>query len=313
MKSTIKIAAETILNGGLVGMPTETVYGLAADATNDQAVASVFDVKGRPSFNPLICHVASLDMARAIGEFDAISETLATAFWPGPLTLVVRKKHEAPLSLLVTAGLDTVAIRLPAHPIAQELIKAVGRPVAAPSANRSGTISPTRADHVEKSLGKKVPVIVDGGPTEVGLESTILRVIDGDVTLLRSGGIDRKAIERVAGQPLSKPKDKTIQSPGMMRSHYAPATPLRINAANPSATEAFLDFGEMHTDHDIRLDLSASGDMREAAANLFAHLHSLDVTCQKNAIAGIAVAPVPHTGLGEAINDRLKRAATPEK
>lgn len=309
MSTTVNAAAKTILNNGVVAMPTETVYGLAADATSDTAVAKVFEAKGRPAFNPLICHVSDIHMAQRIGVFDEVSLRLATAFWPGPLTLVVPKRPDALLSLLVTAGLETVAIRMPDHLVAQDLIKAVGRPLAAPSANISGTISPTNAIHVRESLGDKVDLILDGGPTRVGLESTIIRVIDQDLVLLRSGGIDRNTLEQIAGKPLSAPKNETIQSPGMMRSHYAPRTPLRINVTLPSDKEAFLDFGDTYTNHPERLDLSPMRDIREATANLFAHLHSLDALCQRKSLAGISVAPIPNEGLGEAINDRLNRAA----
>ncbi len=306
----ITAAAGIIAAGGLVAMPTETVYGLAADSTNDAAVARIFDAKGRPQFNPLIVHVSGPEMARRHVTFSPMAEKLAAAFWPGPLTLVAPRRADCGLSLLVSAGLDTAAVRMPDHPFAQGLIKAAGRPLAAPSANRSGTISPTTADHVRASLGEKVDFILDGGPCAIGVESTILRV-DGDrATLLRPGGVARKDIERVIGKPLEKPGGARIEAPGMMASHYAPNAAMRLDAGAQRDSEAFLGFGEIEG-RDHGLNLSRAGDLREAAANLFRHLHALDRMAAANRLKTIACAPVPHEGLGEAINDRLQRAAAP--
>jgi L-threonylcarbamoyladenylate synthase len=303
-------ARELILAGELVAIPTETVYGLAADATNDRAVAEIFKAKGRPSFNPLIVHVADIDMARRHVEVSPLAETLAGAFWPGPLTLVLPRKAASGISLLASAGLDTLGVRAPKSVIAQELIRAAGRPLAAPSANRSGSISPTTAAHVRESLGDAAPLILDGGPCAVGVESTIVKV-DGDrAILLRPGGVARGDIERVVGRALDAPCAATIEAPGMLQSHYAPAALLRLNAASPRPDEVFLAFGPS-PDYPHTLNLSRSGDLVEAAAALFAHLRALDAICAAHGLAGIAAAPVPEEGLGEAINDRLRRAAAP--
>ncbi|MEO1242824.1 MAG: L-threonylcarbamoyladenylate synthase [Pseudomonadota bacterium] len=305
-------AAETIMNGGLVAMPTETVYGLAADATNDRAVARIFEAKGRPQFNPLIIHVTGKDMAERYVKFPPLAEKLARAFWPGPLTLVLPRRDDCAVSHLVSAGLGTIAVRAPNHAFAQKLIEVVDRPLAAPSANRSGTISPTRTEHVQASLGDKVDLIIDGGPCSVGVESTIIKV-DGDkAILLRPGGIAREDIEDCVGRSIANGGDtKLPEAPGMLASHYAPRTQLRLNVTMPKSNEAFLAFGASASSHPYTLNLSENGDLLEAAANLFAHLHALDDLCAAHGLPGIAAAPVPAEGLGAAINDRLKRAAAP--
>lgn len=296
-------AAAILSRGGLVAIPTETVYGLAADATNGAAVARVFAAKGRPSFNPLIAHAADLAAARGLGAFGAAAERLAAAFWPGPLTLVVPRAQACPVSLLATAGLDTIAVRVPAHGAAQALLARLPFPLAAPSANRSGRVSPTTAAHVAEELGGAVDLILDGGPCGVGVESTVIAApAEGACALLRPGGVPREAIEALAG-PLAGAA-AGIQSPGMLPSHYAPAARLRLEAARPEPGEAFLAFGPAAPTG--ALNLSPAGDLAEAAANLFAFLRRLDREAQ-----AIAVAPIPREGLGEAINDRLARAAAP--
>ncbi|MEZ5893282.1 MAG: L-threonylcarbamoyladenylate synthase [Parvularculaceae bacterium] len=306
----ISEAARIIREGRLVAMPTETVYGLAADATNDNAVARIFAAKGRPQFNPLIIHVAGAEMAKRYVEVSPLAERLMKEFWPGPLTLVLPRRADSDVSLLVSAGLDTIGVRMPKHDLAQALIKSVDRPLAAPSANASGTISPTRAEHVRQSLGGKVDMILDGGPCPVGVESTIVKV-DGDrVVLLRPGGIARETIERFIGKPLAAATDK-IEAPGMMTSHYAPDATMRLNAREQKDGEAFLGFGAISGTGPASLNLSAGGDLNEAAANLFAHLRALDQLAKQHGLKTIAVAPIPAEGLGEAINDRLKRAAAP--
>ncbi len=304
----IESAAAILRAGGLVAMPTETVYGLAADATNDRAVARIYEAKGRPSFNPLIVHVADLAMARRVAEVPPLAEKLAGLFWPGPLSLVLPRRPDSGISHLVTAGLDTVALRSPAHPTARALLVAADRPLAAPSANPSGAISPTTADHVREGLGARVDWILDGGSCDVGIESTIVK-IDGDrVTLLRPGGVPREAIERVVGAPLLS-SGGGVEAPGMLQSHYAPRARLRLHATAPSKGEAFLAFGPATVDHPYSLNLSETGDVNEAAAHLFAYLRALDSLCAAKGLAGIAAAPIPDSGLGEAINDRLRRAA----
>ncbi|MEK7266301.1 MAG: L-threonylcarbamoyladenylate synthase [Pseudomonadota bacterium] len=304
-------ATRAILAGDPVAIPTETVYGLAADAANDRAVARIYEAKGRPAFNPLIVHVADIDMAREFGEFSRVAETLAVAFWPGPLTLVLPRTSRCGLSLLVSAGLETIALRAPRSAFAQELIRSAGRPLAAPSANASGSISPTSAEHVRESLGGRIGLIIDGGPCGVGVESTIVKVEGERVTLLRPGGIARAEIARVAGRALEAPAPHAIEAPGMMQSHYAPRAPLRLGAAEQRQDEAFLGFGKIAGRPGAALNLSAAGDLVEAAANLFSHLRALDALCAEKGLAGIAAAPVPDEGLGEAINDRLARAASP--
>lgn len=297
-------AAALLRSGALVAMPTETVYGLAGDACNDRAVAEIYAAKGRPSFNPLIAHVADLEMAGQLVELPPQARQLADAFWPGPLTLVLPLKAGAAVSGLVTAGLPTLAIRMPAHPLARALIARHGGPLAAPSANPSGRISPTLAEHVMTGLGGRIAAILDGGPCTVGLESTILAVDpDGTVRLLRPGSITAEDVRERTGITLSSGTDKGIEAPGQMLSHYAPKGTMRLEAKAPAPGETFLGFGPSGGD----LNLSPSGDLTEAAANLFRAMHELD---RMNAKA-IAVAPIPDTGLGRAINDRLRRAAAP--
>jgi L-threonylcarbamoyladenylate synthase len=305
-KLSIDQAAEIIRSGGLVAMPTETVYGLAADAGNAEAVLGIYEAKGRPRFNPLIVHCADREMAGTVGEFSPLSEKLAAEFWPGPLTLVLPLVANAPLAALVTAGLATVAVRVPAHPLAQALIRAVGRPLAAPSANPSGKLTPTSAAAVREAFGGKVPVL-DGGQTESGIESTIVAAGTHALVMLRPGAVTRAEIEAVTGAALVDPTaNAKISAPGQLRSHYAPNTPLRLNASAARPGEALLAFGPLPstTDGPV-LNLSESGNLREAARNLFAHLGTLD----KTGSDAIAVMPIPSNGLGEAINDRLKRAA----
>ncbi|NCQ23005.1 MAG: threonylcarbamoyl-AMP synthase [Rhodobacteraceae bacterium CG17_big_fil_post_rev_8_21_14_2_50_63_15] len=287
--------------GGLVAFPTETVYGLGADARNDRAVARIFEAKGRPQFNPLIVHVLSVQEAQSYVGWSHAAEVLASAFWPGPLTLVLPLKSGAGLSSLVTADLPTLAIRMPAHPVAQGLLAAFGGPVAAPSANPSGRISPTSADHVLTGLAGRIEAVVDGGACPVGVESTIIGLVD-DPTLLRSGGLPVEALEAALGKPLEVPgTDSPISAPGQMLSHYAPTAKVRLDATERRDGEVMLGYGAIDGD----LNLSSAGDLIEAAANLFHHLHALDA----QGAAVIAVAPIPDRGLGRAINDRLRRAA----
>lgn len=295
----IDTAARVLADGGLVAFPTETVYGLGADARNGRAVAGVFAAKGRPGFNPLIVHVDSLSAAQNYGIFSDQMLQLAQAFWPGPLTLVVPLAPGHGLSPLVTAGLDSVGLRVPAHPLAQRLLAAYDGPIAAPSANLSGRISPTTADHVLAGLGDKIDAVLDGGACTVGLESTI--VGGTPPALLRHGGIAREQIEALIAGPLAA-AGKGINAPGQLPSHYAPQARVRLNALRAQDGELLLGFGAMDCD----LNLSPAGDLTEAAANLFDHLHRLDAQLKP-----IAVALIPDTGLGRAINDRLKRAAAP--
>lgn len=302
-------AVELLRAGEMVALPTETVYGLAGDANSGAAVARIFEAKGRPRFNPLIVHVASMVMAEDIAVFDPLSRKLAAAFWPGPLTLVLPLRPGSDVHPLVTAGLDTVALRMP-RGFASGLIAALGRPLAAPSANSSGRVSATTAEAVVADLGGRVPLVVDGGATPVGLESTIVRVVDGHLLMLRPGGVAADDIEATAGVPLERGA-KGVQAPGMLASHYAPGAAVRTDASSVSESEALLAFGPRRIAGAERaravLNLSPAGDLREAAANLFSHLHALD----RCGAATIAVEPVPHEGLGEAINDRLERAAAP--
>jgi len=307
----IAAAAAALEKGGLVGMPTETVYGLAADATNGRAVAAIFTAKARPRFNPLIIHVISPVAARELAAFAPEALRLAKAFWPGPLTLVLPKRLPSPLADLATAGLDTVALRVPAHPVARALMEAFGRPIAAPSANRSGHVSPTTAAHVADDLGDKVAVILDAGPTGIGLESTIVGFTGADPTLLRSGGVPRQDLEALLGRPLASPSGRAAPvAPGMLASHYAPSAQLRLDATEVGRGEALLAFGPKLPNHAKRavalINLSPKGDLTEAAAHLFAALRELDGKADR-----IAVAPIPDQGLGEAVNDRLRRAAAP--
>jgi L-threonylcarbamoyladenylate synthase len=305
LTQSVTHAAEALIEGKLVAFPTETVYGLGADATQDKAVARVFAAKGRPSFNPLIVHVPSLEDAVALGEFSPEASELAKLFWPGPLTLVVPRRKGCPVSLLASAGLPSLAIRVPKHPLAQALLKAVRRPVVAPSANPSGRVSPTTAAHVRAGLGDKVSVILDGGPAAIGLESTIIGFLGGRAALFRPGGLAREDIESALGHRLVQADDaRKPSAPGQLESHYAPKAQLRLNAKAVKEGETYLAFGPTP---DATFNLSPSGDLIVAAANLFRLLHEIDATGARV----IAVAPIPDRGLGEAINDRLKRAAAP--
>lgn len=293
-------AAALLQSGALVAFPTETVYGLGADATNGRAVAGIYDAKGRPSFNPLIVHVADAAAAQALVTWPDAAQKLADAFWPGPLTLVLPLRDGHPIASLVTAGLSTLAVRVPAHRTAQHLLRRFGGPIAAPSANRSGRISPTTADHVLAGLGDRIAAVIDDGPCAVGVESTIVG-LNGAPTLLRPGGVPTEAIEAVLGQPLGGPDpDSAITAPGQLTSHYAPSARVTLNRTAPAEGEVFLGFGTC----DGALNLSPGGDLAEAASHLFDYLHRLD-----RAGLPIAVAPIPRTGLGVAINDRLRRAA----
>jgi L-threonylcarbamoyladenylate synthase len=302
-------AAELLRAGRLVAFPTETVYGLGADATSDRAVAAVFAAKGRPRFNPLIVHVPGLAEAAALVKFDARARRIAAHFWPGPLTLVLRRRGGSGLSLLASAGLDTVAVRAPAHPVAQALLRATGRPLAAPSANRSGRISPTEAAHVAAEFGDNLRLILDDGRTPVGVESTVLDLSGETPALLRPGGVTLEALSALLG-PVAMPAAGPLRSPGMLASHYAPALPLRLDAIAARPGEALLAFGPQPPAGFAEVAwLSRSGDLGEAAANLFAMLRQLD----RPAFSGIAVMPIPEHDLGRAINDRLRRAAAPRQ
>ncbi|MET3896889.1 L-threonylcarbamoyladenylate synthase [Devosia sp. UYZn731] len=301
----IAAAAALLREGKLCAFPTETVYGLGADATNADAVLSIYETKGRPRFNPLIVHVADLEMAKTLAEFPPLAERLAE-FWPGPLTLVLPARPGNGLADVATAGLDSVAIRVPNHPLALELIRAAGRPLAAPSANPSGRLSPTTAEQVVSGFEGRVPV-VNGGPCTSGLESTIIRVDGNRLIQLRAGALARSEIEAVIGQTVElAPKDSAIAAPGMLLSHYAPRAAVRLNTV-PQAGEAWLAFGASPSWDGPMRNLSPSGDLREAARNLFSMLHELDAS----GASLIAVTPIPMDGLGEAINDRLERAAAP--
>ncbi len=313
-EAAVAAAALSLREGGLVAFPTETVYGLGADATNPQAIARLYQAKGRPAFNPLIATVGDLEAAERIARFDATAIKLAKAFWPGPLTLVLPKTSDCAVADLATAGLDTIAIRVPAHGVARAILRAFGGPVVAPSANLSGHVSPTTAAHVQSDLAGRIDLIVDGGPVAVGVESTIVGCFD-EAVLLRPGGLPRGEIERVLGRELAQPPGDADSdsgqplAPGMLASHYAPRTKVRLNACNVEPGEALLAFGPVAVSGvdaaTAVLNLSARGDLNEAAANLFGYLRVLDT---KGAHT-IAVMPVPHHGLGEAINDRLRRAA----
>jgi len=303
-------ATWALASGELVAFPTETVYGVGADARNGVAVARVFEAKGRPSFNPLIAHVSSFNEAKKAGTFDARAEKLAEAFWPGPLTLIVPCVGEdCPVHELARAGLSTVGLRVPSHPVAQKLLWEFGAPVVAPSANRSGRVSPTSAEHVADDLSGRIEIILDDGRTEVGVESTVIACLPNEpARLLRPGGIPRAEIERVLGEKLLDAAGDLIQSPGMLAQHYAPDAPIRLNATEVANGEAWLGFGAaapLGGRGVAHLNLSPTGDLAEAAANLFAYLRELDALKP----TGIAVASIPGDGLGEAINDRLRRAA----
>jgi L-threonylcarbamoyladenylate synthase len=306
-------AARALAEGRLVAFPTETVYGLGADATNAEAIARLYQAKGRPSFNPLISHVADLVAAKKIARFDACALALAKAFWPGPLTLVLPKTRDCAVAELATAGLDTIATRIPSHPVARAILNAFGKPVVAPSANISGHVSPTTAAHVESDLAGRIDLIVDGGPVEVGVESTIIGCFE-EPMLLRPGGLPREEIERVLGRALIQPpaemESDSAQplAPGMLTSHYAPRTRVRLNATDVAPGEALLAFGPPLKDAERAaavMNLSEGGDLNEAATHLFGYLRALDAKIAQT----IAVMPIPSHGLGEAINDRLRRAA----
>ncbi|TPE52272.1 L-threonylcarbamoyladenylate synthase [Amaricoccus solimangrovi] len=306
----LRAAAGLLRQGGTVAFPTETVYGLGADARNDRAVARIYAAKGRPSFNPLIVHVRDLAHAEAITEMSPAARALGAAFWPGPLTLVLPRRAAADLSELTTAGLPSVAIRVPDHDLAQRLLAEFGGPLAAPSANPSGRVSATRPEHVMEGLEGRISAVFDAGPTPVGLESTIL-AFDGDTpVLLRPGGLPVEAIAAALGRPVDTRAARHITAPGQLSSHYAPRATLRLEAAGPGPDEVWLGFGPLSV---LRpgLNLSPRGDLVEAAANLFSHLRAADALAAETGAARIAVAPVPRTGLGLAINDRLERAAAP--
>jgi L-threonylcarbamoyladenylate synthase len=306
MSALIERAAALIRAGRLVAFPTETVYGLGADATRDRAVAAIFAAKGRPAFNPLIAHVLDAAEARRHVVWTDTAERLAAAFWPGPLTLVLPRVANCRLSLLASAGLDTAAVRAPSHPVARALIAAADVPIAAPSANRSGAISPTRPEHVVESLGDAVDLVIDGGPCDVGLESTVLDLTTPKPTLLRPGGTTREAIEAVIGAIEDGPAigvAGALHSPGQLESHYAPRARVRLNATTAEAGETMLGFAQVAG----AMNLSPRGDLVEAAANLFAMLRQLDAS----GAPVIAIAAIPEEGLGIAINDRLRRAAAP--
>ncbi len=299
-------AARILRRGGLVAMPTETVYGLAGDARNDRAVAEIFAAKGRPQFNPLIVHVADIEMARQVAVFDPLAEAVAKAFWPGALTLVLPLRDGSGLSPLVTAGLATVAVRMPDHQVARALLTAFGGPLAAPSANPSGRVSATKARHVEQGLGGRIAAIVDGGDCAIGIESTILG-FDGRPALLRPGGVPVEALEAMLGPIGQGGNAHKPNSPGQLISHYAPSAPVRLGVRQPVKQEVWIGFGP--DCKGAALNLSERGDLVEAAANLFQSL--LDADQLAGSAGAIAYAPIPETGLGRAINDRLRRAAAP--
>lgn len=301
-------AAGVLRAGGLCAFPTETVYGLGADARSDAAVASIYAAKNRPSFNPLIVHLPDVESAMSLARLDGVAETLARRFWPGPLTLVLPLRPGGGLSPLVTAGHDSVALRVPAHPVARQLLKAAGIPLAAPSANPSGRVSPTTAAHVMQGLSGRIDAVLDGGACPVGVESTILAVRGDTLVLLRPGGLPVESIAQAAGRPVGGAQDRdndqaSPTAPGQLASHYAPSAALRLNVTDPETDETLLGFGPV----DAAVNLSPSGDLTEAAANLFACLRQLDAQGANR----IAVSPIPMEGLGLAINDRLRRAAAP--
>jgi L-threonylcarbamoyladenylate synthase len=299
--AAITAAMELLRSGQIVAIPTETVYGLAADASNADAVAKIYAAKGRPDFNPLIVHVAGQSAAENLAEFSPMAHQLAQAFWPGPLTLVLPLQTDADIAGAVTAGLPTIAVRCPAHPVMQALLKKSGLNIAAPSANKSGGISPTRAEHVLAGLGGAVPMILDGGPCSAGLESTIVAVREYGWQILRPGPVTSADIEQVLGTSPLKPSGDNIEAPGQLASHYAPSKAVRLNAVQPETGEWYIGFGAIGGDD----NLSASGDLAQAAANLFDALHRADAS----AALSISVAPIPNEGIGVAINDRLQRAS----
>jgi L-threonylcarbamoyladenylate synthase len=307
--AAIAFAARQLREGGLVAFPTETVYGLGADATSDKAVTGIYEAKGRPQFNPLIIHVPSIADAERLARFDDMAMRIAQRFWPGPLTMVLPRQPDCPISWLATAGLDTIAIRCPSHPVAQALLTAFGDPVAAPSANPSGTVSATSARHVADGLGAAVSLILEGGPCLLGLESTIIGLVGDLPTLLRPGAIARADIEAVTG-PLGRAEDheNAPHSPGRLKRHYATRKPLRLNATSVAAREALLAFGTPLPGAGLTANLSDSANLAEGASRLFSMLRDLDLSSAD----AIAVMPIPRHGLGEAINDRLERAAVRE-
>ncbi len=307
LPAAIERAADHLRAGDLVALPTETVYGLGADATNAHAVARIFEAKGRPRFNPLIAHVSGLDEAREIAHLSGLARAVTEAFWPGPLTIVAPKREDAPIADLVTAGLDTVALRAPSHTVAQALLRTTGRPIAAPSANVSGRVSPTTALHVAEGLGDKVAMILDGGPCAIGLESTIVGVFERSLTILRPGAITAEMLEKAVG-PVIEPAQPGLKptAPGQLTRHYAPATPVILNATRAGPEDAVLAFGpDPISGGSTMRNLSADGSLIEAAANLFRFLRELDASGARR----IAVMPIPQERVGVAINDRLTRAA----
>lgn len=314
----IASAAALLRSGALVAFGTETVYGLGADAGNEHAVAALFAAKGRPRFNPLICHYPDADRAFAHVVASALSGRLATAFWPGPLTLVLPRRPDCPVALLASAGLDTLAVRVPAHPLASALLRAAEVPVAAPSANRSGRVSPTTAEHVMAELAGRIEAVLECGPCPVGVESTVLDLTGGQPVLLRPGGATLEAIEAVIGRvahaaPPGAGASRGFRSPGQLASHYAPRLPVRLNAVSVRPDEALLAFGPPIAGAGVTWNISEAGDLAEAAARLFAGLRWLDEEGGRRGLAGIAAMAVPPTGLGLAIGDRLRRAAAPDR
>ncbi|TCZ66050.1 L-threonylcarbamoyladenylate synthase [Roseicella aquatilis] len=310
-------AAALLWGGALVAFPTETVYGLGGDATNGAAVAGIFAAKGRPQFNPLICHYPDAEAAFADVRADERARLLAARFWPGPLTLVLPRRPDCRVDLLAGAGLDTLAVRVPGNPMAQALLREVGRPVAAPSANRSGQVSPTTADHVLEGLSGRIAAVLDGGPCPVGVESTVLDLAGAGPAMLRPGGVPVEDIEALIGRvgralPIAAAAGtQSLRSPGMLLSHYAPTLPVRLAAERVGPDEALLAFGPPLPGAAVVWNLSEGRDLGEAAARLFAGLRWLDAEGARRGCTGIAVMPVPETGLGAAINDRLARAAAP--
>ncbi|MCJ8323121.1 MAG: threonylcarbamoyl-AMP synthase [Rhizobiales bacterium] len=312
-QQNLKEAGKAIRRGELVAFPTETVYGLGADATNDAAVSAIYKAKGRPSNNPLIVHITTLDQAYSYGEFDDRAKKLAVKYWPGPMSLIVKRSANCPLSHLVSAGGDTVALRMPAHPISRQLLEAANVPVAAPSANISGGISPTLPAHVKQSLGDNIFMLIDGGACLLGVESSVISALPNqNVQILRPGSVDAAELSEFLAQPVDqiqnhKTSDENMISPGLLSRHYAPKSGLRMNVAEPHKNEAYLAFGA-HPTSQYSLNLSPTKDLVEAAKNLFAMLHKLDDYCQQHNCT-MAAAPIPNTGLGIAINDRLRRAS----
>lgn len=298
----IEKAVAHLRSGGIVAVPTETVYGLAADAGNAKAVAQIYRTKGRPDFNPLIVHVPGLDAAQQLGQFNPLALKLAETFWPGPMTLVLPKTDQCPVTAAVTAGLDTIAIRCPRHPMMRELLTASNFSLAAPSANKSGGISPTTAEHVRNSLGSNRPMIIDGGPCEQGLESTIIAIRDGGYQILRPGPVTGDMLKEASGLKPEAINNQKIEAPGQLASHYAPSKPVRLNVERADTDEFHIGFDSIAG----HINLSQSGDLAEAAANLFAVMHLADASDQPK----IAIAAIPDRGMGQAINDRLRRAAT---